>query len=84
MLRELICTTEPWRRFIYNGLRAFIANAKIGQIYQLPDNWQLLKDRKQFILNKIKVQKKKPIAVADVIFRVTKLSRKQRHGMIWC
>ena len=67
LLRELICTTEPWRRFIYNGLRTFIANAKIGQIYQLPDNWQLLKDRKQFILNKIKVQKKKPIVVSPDI-----------------
>jgi len=52
LLRELIGTTEPWRRFIHNGLRTFIANAKIGQIYRLPDNWQLLKDRKQFILKK--------------------------------
>ena len=63
LLRELIGTTEPWRRFIHNGLRTFIANAKIGQIYRLPDNWQLLKDRKQFILKKIKVQQKKPIVV---------------------
>jgi len=63
LLRELIGTTEPWRRFIHNGLRIFVANAKIGQIYRLPDNWQLLKDRKQFILKKIKVQQKKPIVV---------------------
>ena len=67
LLRELIGTTEPWRRFIYNGLRTFVSNAKIGQIYQLPDNWQLLKDRKQFILKKIKVQHKKPIVVSPDI-----------------
>jgi tRNA(Ile)-lysidine synthase len=67
LLRELIGTTEPWRRFIHNGLRTFIANAKIGQIYRLPDNWQLLKDRKQFILKKIKVQQKKPIVVSPDI-----------------
>ena len=67
LLRELIGTTEPWRRFIHNGLRAFIANAKIGQIYRLPDNWQLLKDRKRFILKKIKVQQKKPIVVSPDI-----------------
>ena len=67
LLRELIGTTEPWRRFIYNGLRTFVSNAKIGQIYQLPDNWQLLKDRKQFILKKIKVQQKKPIVVSPDI-----------------
>ena len=67
LLRELIGTTEPWRRFIYNGLRTFVSNAKIGQIYQLPDNWQLLKDRKQFILKKIKVQHKNPIVVSPDI-----------------
>ena len=67
LLRELIGTTEPWRRFIHNGLRAFFDNAKIGQIYRLPDNWQLLKDRKQFILKKIKVQQKKPIVVSPDI-----------------
>ena len=67
LLRELIGTTEPWRRFIHNGLRTFIANAKIGQIYRLPNNWQLLKDRKQFILKKIKVQQKKPIVVSPDI-----------------
>ena len=67
LLRELIGTTEPWRRFIHNGLRTFVSNAKIGQIYQLPDNWQLLKDRKQFILKKIKVQQKKPIVVSPDI-----------------
>ncbi len=67
LLRELIGTTEPWRRFIHNGLRTFVANAKIGQIYRLPDNWQLLKDRKQFILKKIKVQQKKPIVVSPDI-----------------
>ena len=67
LLRELIGTTEPWRRFIYYGLRTFVANAKIGQIYPLPDNWQLLKDRKQFILKKIKVQQKNPIVVSPDI-----------------
>ena len=67
LLRELIGTTEPWRRFIYNGLRIFVANAKIGQIYQLPNNWQLLKDRKRFILKKIKFQQKKPIVVSPDI-----------------
>ena len=67
LLRELIGTTEPWRRFIYYGLRTFVANAKIGQIYRLPDNWQLLKDRKQFILKKIKVQQKNPIVVSPDI-----------------
>ena len=59
LLRELIGTTEPWRRFIHNGLLTFFANAKIGQIYQLPNDWHLLKDRKQFILKKRKVQQKK-------------------------
>ena len=63
LLRELIGTTEPWRRFIHNGLRTFVADAKIGQIYRLPNNWQLLKDRRQFILNKTKVKQKKPIVV---------------------
>ena len=67
LLRELIGTTEPWRRFIHNGLRIFIGNANIGQIYRLPNDWQLLKDRKQFILKKIKVQKKKPIVVSPDI-----------------
>jgi len=67
LLRELIGTTEPWRRFIYNGLRTFVANAKIGQIYRLPGNWQLLKDRKQFILKKMKVQQKSPIVVSPDI-----------------
>ena len=67
LLRELIGTTEPWRRFIHNGLRIFISNANIGQIYRLPNDWQLLKDRKQFILKKIKVQKKKPIVVSPDI-----------------
>jgi len=67
LLRELIGTTEPWRRFIHNGLQTFVTNAKIGQIYRLPNNWQLLKDRKQFILNKIKVQQKKPIVVSPDI-----------------
>ena len=63
LLRELIGTTEPWRRFTHNGLRTFVTNAKIGQIYRLPNNWQLLKDRRQFILNKTKVKQKKPIVV---------------------
>ena len=67
LLRELIGATEPWRRFIHNGLRTFIGNAKIGQIYWLPNDWQLLKDRKQFILKKIKVQQKKPIVVSPDI-----------------
>jgi len=67
LLGELIGNTEPWRRFIHNGLRTFVANAKIGQIYRLPNNWQLLKDRKQFILNKIQVQQKKPIVVSPDI-----------------
>jgi len=67
LLRELIGTTEPWRRFIHNGLRIFIGNANIGQIYRLPNDWQLLKDRKQFILKKIKVQQKKPIVVSPDI-----------------
>ena len=67
LLRELIGTTKPWRRFVHNGLRTFISNAKIGQIYRLPNNWQLLKDRKQFILKKIKVQQKKPIVVSPDI-----------------
>ena len=67
LLRELIGTTKPRRRFIHNGLRTFISNAKIGQIYRLPNDWQLLKDRKQFILKKIKVQKKKPIVVSPDI-----------------
>jgi len=67
LLRELIGATEPWRRFIHNGLRTFISNAKIGQIYLLPNDWQLLKDRKQFILKKIKVQQKKPIVVSPDI-----------------
>ena len=63
LLRELIGTTEPWRRFTHNGLRTFVTNAKIGQIYRLPNSWQLLKDRRQFILNKTKVKQKKPIVV---------------------
>ena len=63
LLRELIGTTEPWRRFTHNGLRNFVTNAKIGQIYRLPNSWQLLKDRRQFILNKTKVKQKKPIVV---------------------
>ena len=63
LLRELIGTTEPWRRFTHNGLRTFVTNAKIGQIYRLPNNWQLLKDRRQFILNKTKVKQEKPIVV---------------------
>jgi tRNA(Ile)-lysidine synthase len=63
LLRELIGTTEPWRRFIHNGLRTFVTNAKIGQIYRLPNNWQLLKDRRKFILNKTKVKQEKPIVV---------------------
>jgi len=67
LLRELIGTTEPWRRFIHNGLQTFISNAKIGQIYRLPNDWQLLKDRKQFILKKIKIQQKKPIVVSPDI-----------------
>ena len=67
LLRELIDTAEPWRRFIHNGLRTFIGNANIGQIYRLPNDWQLLKDRKQFILKKIKVQQKKPIVVSPDI-----------------
>jgi len=67
LLRELIGTTEPWRRFIHNGLRTFISNAKIGQIFRLPNDWQLLKDRKLFILKKIKVQQKKPIVVSPDI-----------------
>jgi len=63
LLRELIGTTEPWRRFTHNGLRNFVTNAKIGQIYRLPNSWQFLKDRRQFILNKTKVKQKKPIVV---------------------
>ena len=67
LLRELIGITEPWRRFIHNGLLTFFANAKIGQIYQLPNDWHLLKDRKQFILKKRKVQQKKQIVVSPNI-----------------
>ena len=67
MLRELMDSAEPWRRFVYSGLKRFFKSAGTGQIYQLPDEWQILKDRKQFILTRKNLLKKKPITVSPRI-----------------
>ena len=67
LLRELMDSAEPWRRFVYSGLKRFFKNANTGQIYQLPDEWQILKDRKQFILTRKNLRNRKPITVSPRI-----------------
>ena len=67
LLRELMDSAEPWRRFVYSGLKRFFKNANTGQIYQLPDEWQILKDRKQFILTRKNSRRRKPITVSPRI-----------------
>ena len=67
LLRELMDSAEPWRRFVYSGLKRFFKSADTGQIYQLPDEWQILKDRKQFILTRKNSRRRKPITVSPRI-----------------
>ena len=58
VFKEITQTEVLWRRHEYFRLYKFIKYSKTGQIFDLNNNWKLLKDRERFILNdnnKIKI-----------------------------
>ena len=45
--------TSMWRSPIWSNLEAFLEKSSVGDIFQLPNRWRMLKDRKQFILQQV-------------------------------
>ena len=79
VFKEITQTEVLWRRHEYFRLYKFIKYSKTGQIFDLNNNWKLLKDRDRFILNDNNKIKMNTLSVLpDTKINVDK------HYFSWC
>jgi len=79
VFKELTQTEVLWRRHEYFRFYKFIKYSKTGQIFDLKNNWKLLKDRERFILNDNNKIKLNTLSVLpDTKINVDK------HYFTWC